>query len=158
MLIDFGVKTDNYCSDMTRTLFFGKATTKFKKMYTTVFNAQQKAIEYINNLPAGKAGQSSIANSQLLTSSVDRAARDYIISQGYPSIPHSLGHGIGLQVHESPRLSPSSKEILSLNSVFSIEPGIYIPNLGGVRIEDLCVLTKKGVVLISHSKKGIIEI
>jgi Xaa-Pro aminopeptidase len=81
-----------------------------------------------------------------------------IFSKGFKSIPHSLGHGIGLEVHEKPHLSPASGEKLSLNSVFSIEPGIYLPSFGGVRIEDLGVLTSKGFLLISHAEKEIIEV
>lgn len=151
VLLDFGVKINGYCSDMTRTVFFGSAKPEFKRMYKTVLESQQKAIEYINN-------QSSIVNNQLLTSSIDKTAREYIISQGFPTIPHSLGHGIGIEVHESPRLSLISKDILKKGNVFSIEPGIYIPGFGGVRIEDLFYYNGKNAQLISHANKGIIEL
>lgn len=157
VLLDFGVKLNNYCSDMTRTVFFGKATDEQKKMYQTVLEAQQKAIELLNT-------KYKIQNT-LKASEVDRIARDYIISQGYKTIPHSLGHGTGLEVHESPHLSPLSKDILKANMVFSIEPGIYIPNFGGVRIEDLVVLEKSGLPrrqagprLLTSSPKEIIEL
>ncbi len=138
VLLDFGVKLNDYCSDMTRTVFFGKPSSKHLKMYDTVLNAQQKAVELI------KKGERK-------TSKIDKAARDYIISKDYPSIPHSLGHGIGLEVHESPHLSPRSKEELKEGMVFSIEPGIYLPGFGGVRIEDLFVLEKKGLRRLTKS-------
>jgi len=148
VLLDFGVKLNNYCSDMTRTIFSGKPTTKQKKMYQAVLEAQLKAIQKLNNLVAKK--------SEIKAFEIDKIARDYIISKGYPSIPHSLGHGIGKRVHESFRISFKSKNYLKEGMVFSIEPGIYIPNFGGVRIEDLIVLTKSGPRLLTHSPKGII--
>jgi len=149
-LLDFGVKYQNYCSDMTRTIFFGKADEKFKKMYRTVLNAQQLTIEQLNNL--------TIAKKQIKASYVDNIARKHITDQGFPTIPHSLGHGIGIEVHEQPRLSPKSKDILKEGMVFSIEPGIYIQGYGGVRIEDLVVLEKNASRLLTHSPKHLIEI
>lgn len=147
ILLDFGVKLEDYCSDMTRTVFFGKPTKQQKNIYNTVMEAQQKAIDYINkSLKVGKP---------VRTASVDKIARDNIISKGYPSIPHSLGHGIGLEVHEHPSLSPKSKESLKEGMVFSIEPGIYIENFGGVRIEDLFVLENKNLRQLTASSKSI---
>ncbi len=154
ILLDFGVKYQNYCSDMTRTIFFGKANDKFKKMYSTVLDAQQKAIDY---LASSFQYQASYAK-QVKASSADQIARSYISSHGHKSIPHSLGHGIGIEVHEPPRLSPKSKDILKPGMVFSIEPGIYLKGYGGVRIEDLVVLENKGALLLTHSPKEIIEI
>ncbi len=151
VLLDFGVKINNYCSDMSRTVFFGVANNKFKKIYETVLAAQQKAIEYIN-------GQWSMVNGQLLAKDIDKVARDYIASNNYSTIPHSLGHGIGVEVHETPHLSPHSKETIKQGMVFSIEPGIYIENYGGVRIEDLVVVTKNGAELISHANRDLIEL
>jgi Xaa-Pro aminopeptidase len=150
ILLDFGVKLDNYCSDMTRTIFYGKPTSKQKRMYETVLNAQNLAIQQFNNLAMKQSKE------QIQASNVDNIAREYIVSQGYKTIPHSLGHGIGIQIHESPRLSPKSKDILNEGMVFSVEPGIYIPNFGGVRIEDLVVLTNKGPKLLTHFPKEII--
>ncbi|MDO8577006.1 MAG: Xaa-Pro peptidase family protein [Candidatus Daviesbacteria bacterium] len=150
VLLDFGVKFENHCSDMTRTIFFGKPTGKQKEIYGIVLAAQQKAVDYIN---------SAIKNDKSIKAAeVDKVARDYIVSQGYPTIPHSLGHGVGLEVHESPGLSPKSKAILKEGMVFSIEPGIYIPDFGGVRIEDLFVLENKGLRQITHSSKQIISV
>ncbi|MBI2315222.1 aminopeptidase P family protein [Candidatus Daviesbacteria bacterium] len=169
VLLDFGVKYKNYCSDMTRTVFLGKPSEKQQKIYQAVLAAQQKAIDFINKkLKAGK---------EIKAGEADKAARDYIVSKGYPGIPHSLGHGIGLEVHEHPFLSSKSKEVLKEGMVFSIEPGIYIPDFGpprpslarlrearfageagGVRIEDLFVLEKDKLSNITHSPKQIISI
>jgi Xaa-Pro aminopeptidase len=164
VLLDFGVKFENYCSDMTRTVVFGKATEKQKKMYKTVLTAQQKAIENIEHFYSSSKVRSTSSsrlanarsNNKLLVSSVDKVARDYIVSQGYPTIPHSLGHGIGLEVHEAPSLSPGSKEILEEGMVFSIEPGIYIPDFGGVRIEDLFTIQKEKLIQLTKSPRQLI--
>jgi len=164
VLLDFGVKLGNYCSDMTRTIFFGKADDKFKKIYNTVLASQQKAIESLKSsmvngqwsIDARNADSSEVDS--IRASDIDLVTRNHIVKQGYPTIPHSLGHGIGIEVHESPRLSPESKDILKPGMVFSIEPGIYMPGFGGVRTEDLVVLEKKGLRLLTHSPKEIIEI
>lgn len=150
VLLDFGVKFENYCSDMTRTVFLGESSKKQMDIYKTVLESQQNAVNFVNNqLKTGK---------KVIASKVDKAARDYIISKGYPSIPHSLGHGIGLEVHEQPYLSPKSKDELKEGMVFSIEPGIYIPDFGGVRIEDLYLVEKTGLRQITTSSKEIIKI
>lgn len=164
ILLDFGAKLDNYCSDMTRTLFIGKATPEQKKMYQTVLDAQKKAIEFLALLPSPSSsplkeeGKGEKAIRTFKAAQVDKVARDHIISQGYPSIPHSLGHGTGIEVHETPRLSPSGHDILQAGNVFSVEPGIYIPNFGGVRIEDLIALTDSVPRVLSHAPKTLIEL
>lgn len=147
VLLDLGAKFENYSSDMTRTVFWGKANEKQKKIYRVVKEAQEKAVEYVNN-----------SKGKIRTSKVDKVARDYIIAEGFGSIPHSLGHGIGLLVHEHPYLSPKSKEVLKPGMVFSIEPGIYIPQFGGVRIEDLYLLTKKGLEKLTKSPSNLLEL
>ncbi len=144
ILIDFGVKINNYCSDMSRTIYFGKAPEKFKKMHKAVFNAQTEAIKRIKlNTNA---------------STIDKTAREYIIKHKFPSIPHSVGHGIGVEVHETPYISPNSKDIIKNNMIFSVEPGIYFPDFGGVRIEDLVLVRNGKAELISHSNREIIEL
>lgn len=143
VLLDFGAKVNNYCSDMTRTVFFGKPSDKQTKMYKTVLEAQQKAVDYINR---------GIKNDeQIKAKKVDKVARQYIISCGFSTIPHSLGHGIGLEVHEHPSLSPKSKDILREGMVFSIEPGIYLEGFGGIRIEDLFVVEKNSLRQLTHA-------
>lgn len=144
VLLDFGAKIDNYCSDITRTVFFGSANAEFKKMYQTVLETQSKVIESLIQKCQGK--------------DVDKIAREYIIKNGYLSIPHSLGHGVGIEVHEAPRLSPQSNDMLQPGMVFSIEPGIYVPGFGGVRIEDLVVLQKSGPRLLTKTPKELIEL
>lgn len=129
VLIDCGVKVDNYCSDMTRTFFVGKPTKEQEKVYNTVKESQQLAVKLIDNLLRDAK--------PIPASEIDTIAREHIISQGYPSIPHSLGHGIGIEVHEAPSLSINSKDLLKEGMVFSIEPGIYLEGKFGVRIEDL---------------------
>lgn len=150
ILLDFGVKSENYCSDMTRTVFFGKPTDKQKDIYDTVKEAQQKAIKFIEEKLEKKK--------DIKINDVDKEARNCIISKNYSDIPHSLGHGIGLQVHEYPSLSPKSKDVLKEGMVFSIEPGIYLPDFGGVRIEDLFTIKDGSLVLLTRSNKNIIEI
>ncbi len=148
VLLDFGVKFKNYCSDMTRTLIVGKPSEKQKKIHEVVKDAQLKAFEYLKaNYKKGIKG-----------SELDKIARDHILKSNSPSIPHSLGHGIGIEVHEHPYLGVNSKEILKEGMVFSIEPGIYLPELGGVRIEDLYVIEKTGVKQLTTSPKELISL
>src|SRR3989338_2638304 len=160
ILLDLGVKFENYCSDMTRTVFFGKPSNKQKEIYETVLEAQKRAVSFANSkIKSGEAVKAS---------EIDKIAREEIISKGFPTIPHSLGHGIGLEVHERPSLSPKSKDQLKLGMVFSIEPGIYIPDFGsprsrfgeagGVRIEDLYVYGKKGLSQLTNSSKKLLII
>lgn len=150
VLIDMGVKIDNYCSDMTRTIFFGKPSQKQKEIYNVVLSAQKKALEFLNK-------QIKI-DKKVKASEVDKVARDYIKSKGFPDIPHSLGHGIGLEVHEHPSLSPKSKEILEEGMVFSIEPGIYIEDFGGVRIEDLYTIKNGKLLQFTNSPKELTKV
>lgn len=150
ILLDFGVKVEGFCSDMTRTIFFGKPSDEQTKIYKTVLEAQEKTVGFMNSLLK--------QNKKIRADKVDKITRDYILSKGYESIPHSLGHGIGLQVHEHPFISPKSEEILKEGMVFSIEPGIYIPNFGGVRIEDLYVIEKNGLRQLTTSSSRLINI
>jgi Xaa-Pro aminopeptidase len=137
---------------MTRTFFFGKATNEQKHAYQTVLGAQKKAIELLDH----KLVYDPL--SKIMVASIDKVARDYIIKEGYPSIPHSLGHGIGLEVHEAPSLSPRSKQIITNGIVFSIEPGIYIPDKFGVRIEDLFAIVNNKLVQLTKSPSKLLEI
>lgn len=144
VLFDLGARENNYCSDLSRTVFFGKAPEKFKQIYQTVLEAQEIAIQTIK--PGIKASE------------IDKAARDYIISKEYPNIIHSVGHGIGIDIHESPLISPGSEETITKNMIFTVEPGIYLPGYGGVRIEDVVLVGKNNAELISHSNRNIIEV
>ena len=143
--LDFGCVLDGYCSDMTRTVVVGKATEEQKKIYNTVKIAQQMALDFIKS---GIKGYE-----------VDKVARDYITDAGYGEyFRHSLGHGVGLLVHELPNLSPRSEMVLLPHMIVSCEPGIYIPDFGGVRIEDLVCVTEDGCQNLSLVTKELIEL
>ncbi|TET50765.1 MAG: M24 family metallopeptidase, partial [Actinomycetota bacterium] len=142
LLMDFGTFFSNYCSDITRTVFFNKSrlNDRLKKIYEIVLSAQLKAIE---------ACREGIRCSEL-----DSIARGYIGKQGYEKeFGHGLGHGVGLEVHEGPIVNHNSKTILKENMVITIEPGIYIPGLGGIRIEDMVIVKKNGCGILYRSKK-----
>ena len=143
--LDFGCTYKGYNSDMTRTVAVGKPTERAKRIYRTVLEAQMKAIE------ATQPGVSA--------RSLDRAARSHIRSQGFGKyFTHSLGHGLGIEIHEPLRLSVKSKDIVKEGNVFTIEPGIYIQGFGGVRIEDDVVVRQKGVEFLTDAKRDLIEI
>lgn len=144
--IDFGCIYKGYCSDMTRSFVIGKASSEQEKIYTTVLDAQNKALEYIQ---AGLTGQE-----------VDHIARDHIEKMGYGKyFGHGLGHGVGLEVHEEPRLSKNGGGItLEPGMIVTVEPGIYIPQLGGVRIEDLVVVEENGCRNLIHLEKQFVEL
>lgn len=149
---DFGGVYDGYTSDMTRTVVLGKATPKQKKIYEIVLRAQLAAIDSIKSGIAAK--------------DVDAVARDIITEEGYgPNFGHSLGHGIGicvqgdrLHIHEEPILSPRSNRVLEEGNVVTVEPGIYIPGWGGVRIEDDVIVTGNGCSIMNKSPKHLIEL
>lgn len=143
--MDFGCVYEGYCSDMTRTVVVGKASEKQKEIYHIVLEAQLAALEGIR---PGITG-----------SSVDKIARDIIKNAGYEEcFGHGLGHSVGLFIHENPRLSPLDETILEENMIETVEPGIYIPNVFGVRIEDMVVITKDGHRNLAHSAKELIEL
>ena len=140
LLFDFGAKYKNYSADLTRTVFIGKASAKYRNIYTHVHLAQKKAIENItHDLKASRAFH--LANNLFKEQNL------------HQNFIHSLGHGIGLEVHEKPHLGKSSKEKLKESMVFSIEPGLYFAGWGGVRIEDLVVIKGgKANVLGRHAE------
>ncbi|WP_430886428.1 M24 family metallopeptidase [Fusibacter sp. JL216-2] len=143
--MDFGCVYKGYCSDMTRTIVMGQATEKQRKVYETVLKAQEAALQYIKPGIQGK--------------DADKIARDIITEEGFGEyFGHGLGHGVGLEVHEAPRLAPIGEKILEKNMVVTDEPGIYIPEFGGVRIEDLIVVTENGCERLSTSPKHLIEL
>lgn len=143
--MDFGCTYEGYCSDMTRTVVVGKANEKQKEIYTTVLEAQNAAL---NGIHAGLTGQQC-----------DELARSVIRNAGYgDNFGHGLGHGVGLYIHEEPRFSPLDSSVIQENMVISVEPGIYVPGFGGVRIEDLVVIKKDGIDDLSHSPRELIEL
>ncbi len=145
LTLDFGCVVDGYCSDMTRTLVVGKASLEQKKIYDIVLQAQLASLEMV------KVG--------VRCSEVDQAGRSIIDAAGYgPQFGHGTGHGVGLEIHEYPRVAASSETPLSAGMIITIEPGIYLPGFGGVRIEDLIVVTETGYRLLSSSPKHLIEL
>ncbi len=142
---DFGCVLDNYCSDMTRTVFLGYCDDKYREIYETVKKA---------NIEACKKARAGIKEREL-----DFVARDIIEKAGYgDKFCHSLGHGVGLEIHEAPYLRSSGEEGLKEGMTVTIEPGIYIPDFGGVRIEDLVIIEKEGIRNLNSVSKDIIVI
>ena len=139
IIIDMGAKIGGYCADFTRTVFLGEPTARFKEIYTIVRRAQAQAETGL------KAGMESLAG--------DALARAVIVQAGYgEAFGHSLGHGVGLAVHEAPSLSPVKERstVLKAGSIITVEPGIYLPEWGGVRLEDLIHLGTDGVEVLNH--------
>lgn len=142
LLFDLGVFVDGFCSDMTRTFLVGEGTEEQKKIYDTVRIANEKAIEAV------KAGEP--------IGVVDRAARDYIESKGFGKyFTHRVGHGLGLEIHEAPSIHSLNQTRMEPGMLFTIEPGIYITDIGGVRIEDDVYIRPDGQVevLTSYPKE-----
>ncbi|MDO4630255.1 MAG: aminopeptidase P family protein [Planctomycetia bacterium] len=140
ILIDWGARYQGYVSDLTRVLITGKITPEFRKVYQIVLDAQRKAIEAVHpGIPC---------------SEVDAVARNYIAEAGYGKyFDHGLGHGIGLDVHEGPSFSPRCETILKPGMIITVEPGIYIKNWGGVRIEDDVLVTRDGGEVLTDVEK-----
>ncbi len=131
IILDFGFKYKNYCSDFTRTVFLGYAPKKLAEAYSQVEKAYNGSIQLISNKKQVTGGDAYKKSVEILA---EKKLDKYFI--------HSLGHGTGLEIHELPNLSPNSKDIMRNNIIFSIEPGVYIPKEGGIRIEDLIYLDK----------------
>ena len=138
--LDFGCRCKGYNSDLTRTVAVGTPTERGRKIYRTVLDAQRMAIE------ATRPG--------VLARNLDRVARRHIHQKGFGKyFNHSLGHGLGIEIHEPLRLSVKSKDVVKVGNVFTIEPGIYIQGFGGVRIEDDVVVRESGCEVITKSPK-----
>jgi Xaa-Pro aminopeptidase len=143
--LDFGAMVAGYAADLTRTVCIGRADKRQKRVYETVLAAQTAAIEAMKPGIAGKA--------------IDKIARDIITKAGYGKrFGHGLGHGIGLNVHDPGSLSARSEDTLQPGMVLTVEPGIYIPRWGGVRIEDDVLVTKTGHRVLTQSPKELIEL
>lgn len=142
VLIDWGAQRDLYCSDCTRVLFLGPPSARWRKVYETVLAAQEKALAAIR--PGAPCRE------------VDAAARKHIEAAGYgDAFRHGLGHGVGLRVHESPSLSARCEDTLAEGMVVTVEPGIYLPGWGGVRIEDLVHVRRDGAELLTSLPKSL---
>lgn len=140
VILDWGAKVRGYCSDITRTVVLGKADEQFKKLYGIVLQAQTRVEKRV------RSGMNGIK--------ADSFARKVIEEAGYGEyFVHSTGHGVGLEIHELPRLRRTAENILEDGMVFSVEPGIYIPGWGGIRIEDLVTLQGGKPVVLTRSPK-----
>lgn len=150
VLFDYVPLLKGYMSDMSRTVFVGTPTDKQKDIYETVKLSQQKAADKIQELLDTRE--------PIPAKLIDQTARDVITDKQYPIYPHSLGHGIGLEVHEAPTLSVYSQDMLTEGMVFTLEPGIYFPGSGGVRIEDVYTIVNGKLEQLTHSPKDLIVI
>lgn len=140
IVIDMGAKYEGYCSDLSRTVVIGKPDAQFRKIYDIVLGAQMTAIAAVNNSMTG--------------GDCDQLARRVIEDAGYgPQFGHGTGHGVGLEIHENPRVSKNSKSKLDDGTFFTVEPGIYIEGWGGVRIEDIVRMENGKAVDCSHAHK-----
>ena len=143
LTLDFGCVLDGYCSDMTRTIAVGSISDWQREIYDIVLKAQTAALKTVS---AGKQ-----------CAEIDAAARKIITDAGYgKNFGHALGHSVGIEIHENPNFSPKSKDIVEIGNVITVEPGIYIDGMGGVRIEDVIAVTENGAVNITHSPKELI--
>ena len=146
LLVDFGAQVDGYCADLTRTMVVGaRADERQRLIHGVVQSAQRRAIEYLRPGMTGREG--------------DALAREVITTRGLgDAFGHSLGHGLGLEVHEAPRLSPSSDAALPLHAVVTVEPGIYFPGWGGIRLEDDVHLGPAGAECLSDGRTDLLEL
>lgn len=132
IMLDFGCTVNHYCSDMTRTYFWGEPSGKQKRIYQSVLEAQNRAIKKIQK----RERRAKI---------IDRTARGFLNKKyGKKNFLHGLGHGVGTVIHEWPNFKPKSEDILPVGCVMTVEPGIYLKGFGGVRIEDTVLITKNG--------------
>ena len=141
--MDFGAKVGGYCSDMTRTVALGEPSAEMRKVYQTVLRAQTMCEAAL------AAGRNCF--------DIDRLARDYIDSQGYAGcFGHGLGHCVGIDIHEDPRLSPGCHDTLKAGMVITVEPGVYLPGVGGVRIENTCLVRENGSEALTTARKELV--
>ena len=141
--LDFGAKVGNYCADMTRTVALGQPSEEMRRIYETVLRAQTMCEDA---LAAGKK-----------CFDIDKLARDYIDARGYAGrFGHGLGHSVGIDIHEEPRLNTVCQDILKAGIVITVEPGVYVPGVGGVRIEDTCLVKENGCEALTEADKQLI--
>lgn len=140
LLLDLGATVEGYRSDLTRTVFLGSPDATFRRFYRAVFEAQQRAIAVIRDGASARQA--------------DSAARSFLADEGLAEyFSHGLGHGVGLEIHEAPTLGPTRDDTLQAGQVITVEPGLYMPGWGGVRIEDLVLVREDGAQVLSAAPK-----
>lgn len=145
VLFDLGVILSGYCSDMTRTVYWGKAPARARKMYKAVLDAQ--------------LASEAAVHAGLTCGDADRAARRVLEKQGYGRyFSHSTGHGVGLEIHENPRVAAKQTTVLQEGMAITIEPGAYVPGFGGVRIEDIVIVRKDHAEVLTQTPKQLLEL
>lgn len=145
VLMDYGAMYEGYHSDMTRTVCVGKPTEKMEQVYNTVLKAQ------LDSMAAIKSG--------VIGKDIDKIARDIIADAGYgDKFGHSLGHGVGVEIHEAPNASPASEYVFKENMIVTVEPGIYLPDEFGVRIEDFVIVKENDCINMTLAKKSLISL
>ena len=143
VLMDFGLVLDHYCADMTRCVSFGKPSKFYTEIFKIVLDANRKAVDRIK---PGMTGEE-----------VDAIARRHIAAAGYgDAFGHSLGHGLGMEVHESPNFSPREKRVIKPGMIITVEPGIYLAGKVGVRIEDVVLITRNGCECLTRSPRDLV--
>jgi len=142
IMLDFGCTVNHYCSDMTRTYFWGEPNAKQKKVYLAVLEAQNRAIN-------------KIIKGERRAKVIDRTAREFLNKNFKNNFKHGLGHGVGTVIHEWPNFKPKSEDILPVGCVMTVEPGIYLKDFGGVRIEDMVLITKNGCRNLTNFPKDL---
>lgn len=142
IMLDFGCTVNHYCSDMTRTYFWGQPNTKQKKVYLDVLEAMNRAMK-------------KIEKSEKKCKVIDKEARGYLAKKYKNNFQHGLGHGVGTVIHEWPNFKPKSEDVLPIGCVMTIEPGIYLKGFGGVRIEDMILITKDGYKNLTNVAKDL---
>jgi Xaa-Pro aminopeptidase len=146
LLLDFGAQVAGYCADLTRTIVVGaRADERQRTVYDLVRAAQRRALEHLRAGMTGREG--------------DALAREVIATRGFgDAFGHSLGHGLGLEVHEAPRLAPTAEAALPVHAVVTVEPGVYLPGWGGVRLEDDVHLGQDGADILSDGRTELLEL
>jgi|SRR3989344_1504285 len=142
IILDFGCTVNYYCSDMTRTYFWGKPSVRQKKIYQAVLEAQMRALKKLHT-------------GERKTKVVDKVARSFLEKRFKNNFKHGLGHGIGTVIHEWPNFKPKREDILPIGCVMSVEPGLYFKGFGGARIEDMVLITKNGIKNLTKVAKDL---
>jgi Xaa-Pro aminopeptidase len=142
VMFDFGCTINHYCSDMTRTYFWGDPSSKQKKIYSAVLEAQNRAIK-------------KIEKGEKRAKVIDKTAREFLNRKFKNNFKHGLGHGVGTVIHEWPNFKPKSEDVLPVGCVMTVEPGVYIKNFGGVRIEDMVLISKNGCKNLTNYPKDL---